>query len=295
MARPRRRSPHLSKYAVDSPLPEPHLVEAMTDLVARAGTLILAVSRGDLGTRLKPDRSPVTAADEASEAVIMDGLRTLLPAVPVVSEEDAESRAAPPDSLRSAFILVDPLDGTREFVEGRHEYTVNVALIAQGVPVFGVVGAPALGLIWRGVGDRAERLRLDANGSIAETTRIRARRWPARGRIALVSRSHLDARTEAFIDACPRTVAETYGSSLKFCRLAEGVADIYPRLAPTSEWDIAAGHAVLAAAGGTLLTPDGGPLTYGRDRGFRVASFLAFGDAQAAPGILASMKPRAGG
>jgi 3'(2'), 5'-bisphosphate nucleotidase len=278
----------LDQIAGIAPLLEPRLIDALTDLAARAAAAILTVGRADLATRLKPDRSPVTAADEAAEAVVLEGLSRLLPGVPVVSEERAGALCRSEQVLRPAFVLVDPLDGTRELVAGRDEYTVNVALVANDVPLLGVVAAPALGLIWRGAKDRgAERLGVTEEGRIAgAATPIRTRAWPARDAAALVSRSHLDSNTSGLLDLFPGIVRRACGSALKFCRLAEGSADIYPRLAPTSEWDVAAGHAVLAAAGGVVLTPAGMPVAYGRPaESFRVPAFIALGDPAAAKAL----------
>jgi 3'(2'), 5'-bisphosphate nucleotidase len=257
-------------------------LDELTALVSQAAAAIMAVDPAASGARDKADQSPVTAADEAAETVILDGLSRLAPGIPVVSEEAvAIGRIPPPDR---AFILVDPLDGTREFLAGRDEFTVNVALVVDGIPVIGLVAAPPLGLIWRGVvGRGADRLCLRPGAATAEasaTATIRTRTRPERGLIAAISRSHFDRQSQAFLDKLPVTGTIVCGSSVKFCRIAEGGADVYPRLAPTSEWDIAAGHAVLAAAGGVVTTPDGGALTYGRfaDR-FRVPGFIAWGDA----------------
>lgn len=254
------------------------LLDELTAIASRAGAAILAIAPSALARRDKPDRSPVTAADEAAQAVILDGLGQLLPGVPVVSEEAAEQAA--PTALTANFILVDPLDGTRELLAGRDEFTVNIAIISNGRPVVGVIAAPARGLLWRGiVGAGAERLALvPGAGPQAARARnaIHTRARPANSLIALVSRSHLDPSTEAYLARLKLAERIGCGSALKFCLLAEGVADLYPRLAPTSEWDVAAGHAVLAAAGGEVTTPDGGPLSYGQP-GFRIPAFIAWG------------------
>jgi 3'(2'), 5'-bisphosphate nucleotidase len=252
---------------------EPDLVAALTDLVARAAAAILAIAPGALDTRLKADRSPVTAADEAADAVIAQGLARILPGLVVVSEE-SRSRAA----LGASFALVDPLDGTKEFVAGRGEYTVNLAIVTDGEPIAGFIAVPALGLLYRGiVGRGAERLALDP--AIAPVA-IHCRRAPADGLVAAVSRSHPDAATQAFLDRLGVAARITCGSALKLCRIAEGAADVYPRLSPTSEWDTAAGHAIVAAAGGLVATPSGAPLRYGRaDQDFKIAGFVAWGDA----------------
>jgi 3'(2'), 5'-bisphosphate nucleotidase len=248
-----------------------------TTLAIEAAHAILRHDCRKVSVRSKSDESPVTAADEAAHTVLVDGLKRALPTIPVVSEE-ASGEAA---DLGDEFILVDPLDGTREFLAGRDEYTVNIALLRGGVPVVGVVAAPALNLIWRGAAGRAERLPL--TGGPAE--RISTRAFPATGRTAAVSRSHADAASAAFIERFAPVTTVTCGSALKFCRVAEGAIDIYPRLGPTSEWDVAAGHALVVNAGGSVTAVDGSPLRYGQaSEGFRMRGFIAWGDPAAARG-----------
>jgi 3'(2'), 5'-bisphosphate nucleotidase len=248
------------------------LVGKLTELVAQASAAILAVAPHALATRVKPDRSPVTAADEAADAVICRGLGRLLPGIAVVSEERPAGAQAPGGS----FAIVDPLDGTKEFIAGLGEYTVNIALVADGRPIAGFIAAPALGLVFRGVeGHGAERLALAGSaGPVA----IRCRRNPG-SLVAAVSRSHLDAATSAFLDRLAVAERIACGSALKFCKIAEGTVDLYPRLAPTSEWDTAAGHAIVAAAGGRVTTPSGEPVRYGSwQQRFEVPGFVAWGD-----------------
>jgi 3'(2'), 5'-bisphosphate nucleotidase len=260
------------------------LLDELTTLVSAAAAAILAKRREALEPRTKADRSPVTAADEAAEAVILQGLPRLLPGVLAVSEE-AVSRAAP-TKLPESFVLVDPLDGTRELLAGRDEFTVNLAIVTRGRPVLGIVVAPALGLVWRGSEGRgAERLRLSPGAAVTaaqERSAIRTRACPPTGLVAAVSRSHLDPGTQSLLARLP--VAETLvsGSAVKFGYVAEGTADIYPRLGPTHEWDVAAGHAVVMAAGGIVTTPEGVELSYGR-RAERllIPSFVAWGDPRA--------------
>jgi 3'(2'), 5'-bisphosphate nucleotidase len=244
----------------------------LTALVAKASAAILAIAPSALQMRLKADHSPVTAADEAADAIIAEGLARLLPGVAVVSEESLEPAA----TLGETFVLVDPLDGTKEFVAGRGDYTVNIAIITDGQPIAGFIAAPALGLIFRGVvGRGAERLTLEATAPVP----IRCRPSPSSALVAAISRSHLDAATSAFLDRLAVGERISCGSSLKFCRLAEGAADVYPRLSPISEWDIAAGHAIVTAAGGLVIAPSGEPLRYGRaTQGFKVPGFVAWGD-----------------
>jgi 3'(2'), 5'-bisphosphate nucleotidase len=267
--------------AHDLGAPATSLMDDLTAIVSRAAAAIRRVVPEDAVRRTKADRTPVSEADEAAEAVLLDELARLLPAVPVVSEEACARGELP--RLGARFFLVDPLDGTREFLAGLDEYTVNLALVADGVPQLGIIAAPAQGRIWRGaIGRGGERLDL-APGAAPAAARdvipLRPRRRPARGLIAAVSRSHLDPRTAAFVAALPDAQQIACGSSLKFCRLAEGAADVYPRLAPTCEWDIAAGHAILTACGGAIAAPDGTPLPYGRaERAFRVPGFVAWAD-----------------
>jgi len=246
----------------------------LTDISVRAAETIRRLGDGG-DVRIKADGSPVTAADEAAEAVIRDGLARLDPVLPIVSEEQAEGDRPTVKAVR--YFLVDPLDGTREFIAGRNEYTINIALVADGAPILGIITAPALGLIWRGiVGRGAERI-ATADGASARPEAIRARPRPASELIALVSRSHLEARTQGYLDGLPVTKRVSCGSALKFCRLAEGAADLYPRLAPTHDWDVAAGHAIIEAAGGHMVAPDGTPLVYGTAE-LIIPGFLAWGD-----------------
>ena len=258
------------------------LIDPLTDLVIRAGAAIMAVNRGAMRIDGKDDGSPVTEADLAADRIIGEGLAELVPAVPAISEERVHLAKPPFDG---SFFLIDPLDGTKEFVAGRSEFTVNLALVSNGTPLLGIIGAPALGLIWRGlVGRGAERLAI-GDGAIAGIEPIHTRRLPPLGApwIAAVSRSHGDARTEAFIDGRPGAVRLKLGSAVKLGRVAEGAADIYPRLAPTSEWDIAAGHAVVTAAGGRITDAEGADVRFGRGRAdFIVPEFIAWGDPSAA-------------
>jgi 3'(2'), 5'-bisphosphate nucleotidase len=255
------------------------LIEAMTAICARAALAIRSAG-GEGGIRQKDDGSPVTAADLAAEAVICDGLSAVSPSLPIISEEQTQRRHA----LASGenYFLVDPLDGTREFIAGRDEYTINIALMSEGAPILGVIAAPTLGLIWRGiVGRGAERMALAADGKIFSASPIQARHLRGREPIVLISRSHLDARTQAYVNDLKRARTIVCGSSLKFCRIAEGTADLYPRLAPLHDWDVAAGHAIVAAAGGRVLTADGMPLRYGT-ADLLVPNFVASGAATAA-------------
>ena len=258
------------------------LLESLTELVIRAGEAILAVNRSAMNVAGKSDGSPVTEADLAADHIIVEGLARLAPHVSLLSEERVHL-ATPP--YKDSFFLIDPLDGTKEFVAGRNEFTVNLALVTHGVPLLGIVGAPALGLIWRGiVGKGAERLTL-SGAAVSKAVPIRTRPRPPRGApwTVAVSRSHGDARTEGFIDARGGAVRAVLGSAVKFGRVAEGEVDIYPRLSPTSEWDVAAGHALVVAAGGKVTDSHGGPLHFGLGReDFLVPEFIAWGDPAAA-------------
>jgi 3'(2'), 5'-bisphosphate nucleotidase len=265
----------------DSTATDDRLLDELTTVVSAAGAAILVTRSGSLDTRTKPDLTPVTACDHAAEAVILEGVARLLPGICIVSEE-AASRALP-QHIPDSFVLVDPLDGTRELIAGRDEFTINVAIIAGGRPRLGIVAAPAQALLWRGIEGRgAERLRLSpgAPASAAQArSPIRTRPSPRSALVAAVSRSHLDPKTQAYLARLPVSERRVCGSAVKFCQVAEGSADVYARLSPTCEWDVAAGHAVLAAAGGMVNTPEGAPMSYGRmAANFRVPAFIAWGD-----------------
>lgn len=252
------------------------LLAPLAALAREAGAVVMAVYATDFTVRGKADTSPVTAADEQAEAVILAGLLRLAPGIPVVAEE-AIAAGRVPDITGGRFFLVDPLDGTREFVDRNGEFTVNIALIDQGVPVLGVVFAPAVGgavgrLFAGAVG--ADAWVEDAQGRRP----IRCRAVPAEGLTVVASRSHGDAAAlDAFLAGRRVARRADAGSSLKLCLIAEGAADLYPRHGRTMEWDIAAGHAVLAAAGGQVWTIDGSePLRYGKPR-FENPHFFAAG------------------
>src|SRR6476660_1239242 len=257
------------------------LIEPLTGLVVRAGAAILAVNRSAMKVDGKTDGSPVTEADLAADRIIAEGLAQVVPDIPSLSEERAVAAMLP---YKGSFFLIDPLDGTKEFVAGRNEFTVNLALITDGIPLLGIVSAPALGLIWRGiVGRGAERLTLGEGKPLIEP--ISTRPCPPRGQpwTVAVSRLHGDARTEAFIAARPHAVRSELGSAVKFGRVAEGCVDIYPRLSPTSEWDVAAGHAVVTAAGGKVTDSKGADIDFSLGRAnFVVPEFIAWGDPAAA-------------
>ncbi len=260
------------------PVRAAQLLDDLTTVVAHACAKIRALSLAALVPRMKADHSPVTAADEASEALISQGIARVLPGVPVVSEESASAHR---NRLDGSFLIVDPLDGTREFLAGRDEFTINLAIITGGVPIAGIIAAPRRGWVWRGVvGEKAERLRLLEDGA-DQAQPIRTRAWPRERAVAAVSRSHFDPATDAFLAALGPIERTASGSAIKFCQVAEGAADVYARLATTCEWDVAAGQALVVAAGGIVKTPQGLSLEYGRvAENFRVPAFIAWGDAK---------------
>jgi 3'(2'), 5'-bisphosphate nucleotidase len=247
------------------------LMEELTAIAARAAAAIQQCGAASL--RHKTDGSPVTAADQAAEAVILQGLKRLAPGILIVSEE-REDQAQAGATEGGTYFLVDPLDGTREFIAGRDEFTINIALINLGAPLIGIIAAPAADLAWRGiVGRGAERMTL---ADQSERTAIRTRPRPAQP-VVMVSRSHLDADTKAYLGGMQHASSVACGSSIKFCRVAEGTADLYPRLAPTHDWDVAAGHALVLAAGGDVRAADGSQLVYGTQKRL-IPDFIARGD-----------------
>jgi 3'(2'),5'-bisphosphate nucleotidase len=255
---------------------------ALAEIALAAGPAIMEIYAGDCQSRAKSDGSPVTEADERAEAIIQARLKRIAPHIPIIAEE----ACAAGGEMRVAeqFFLVDPLDGTREFLKRNGEFTVNVALVRNGVPVAGAVYAPALARLWVG-GESAWTCNVEVGAALpVETERRRLTTRPAPDKfVALASRSHRDSETEAFLARIPVGDLTSAGSSLKFCVVAEGEADVYPRFGPTMEWDTAAGDAVLRAAGGIVLQPDGAPFVYGKaETGLRNGAFVAWGDPQAA-------------
>jgi 3'(2'), 5'-bisphosphate nucleotidase len=254
-----------------------HLLSPLTELVALAGGKILDIAKGSLGAREKLDHSPVTTADLAAEEILREGLAQLLPGVPFIAEESVSHGDIPEPGKE--FLLIDPLDGTLEFIAGRDEYTVNVGLVADGVPILGAIYAPAECVVYAGAEGTAFRAPLTPGASfdLKNASRIHARARPSK-LVAAISRSFPDKASEAFLATLPIKRRLILGSSLKFVRLAEGEVDVYPRLASISEWDVAAGHALLSAAGGRVETQDGQPIHYGRkDKNFRLEAFVAWG------------------
>ncbi len=260
------------------------LIPALRILAEEAGYVILGFygDKEDMGVRVKDDESPVTAADEAAESFILEHLASLTPDIPVIAEE-AAAKGDFADISGGLFWLVDPLDGTKEFINRNGEFTVNIALIEDGRPIAGVVHAPALNKTW--VGARGLRLtgHVDGRGAFfAEADNVLApittRAVPAQGATAVASRRHGSGEK---LEACLKrhNVVETTsaGSSLKFCLLATGEADLYPRFGRTMEWDTAAGQAVLESAGGRVETVNGAPLGYAKNAIFENPEFIAYG------------------
>ena len=254
--------------------------QALLDIVAEAGEAILEVYKRDFEVQNKADDSPLTEADLAAHEIIVKGLTALTPEIPIISEESEP----PPYSERSQWTrywLVDPLDGTKEFVNRNGEFTVNIALIEAGVPVYGVVGVPVQDRIF--VGDVAVgESKIVADG---QSTLIRGRRMftPPGELLVVASRSHGGDRLEAYLGGLEEKMGtlqkKAVGSSLKLCVLAAGEADCYPRLGPTSEWDIGAAHAVLRAAGGEVYTLEGHVLPYNSEDSLLNPDFMAVADA----------------
>lgn len=256
--------------------PSPQLIE-LARLAQAAGQKIMEIYASDFEAKAKADASPVTEADVAAEAVILAGLAKLYPDIPVVAEEQVAAGKQVEAGKR--FFLVDPLDGTKEFISRNGEFTVNIGLIESNVPVAGVVYAPATNALYAGAADvGAFKAIITPSHPIdgSKLLPIAARSCPAKGPTILASRSHRDAETEAFIAKQKPSSITNAGSSLKFCLVAEGAADLYPRFGRTMEWDTAAGHAVLVAAGGGVTIVDGAPFTYGKT-GFANPAFIARG------------------
>lgn len=255
------------------------LIERLIPVVQAAARAVMAVYAGDFAVGAKDDASPVTEADWRAEALITPALQALLPGVPVVAEEAVAAGRIPETGSR--FWLVDPLDGTREFISRNGEFTVNVALIEDGRPLLGVVLAPALGKLYVGAEGLGAFMQ---EGDDPDTRRaIACRQPPPEGLTVLASRSHGNAAAlDAFLAGRQVARLRSVGSSLKLCELAAGEADVYPRLGRTMEWDIAAGQAVLVAAGGRVDDLQGRPLRYGKP-GFENPDFVAWGQAARAP------------
>jgi 3'(2'), 5'-bisphosphate nucleotidase len=259
-----------------------HLAEGLFGVAMAAARLQMAHFGSGVTVERKADASPVTIADRESEEIILEGLARLAPGVAVVAEEAVAGGSVPDAS--GTFFLVDPLDGTKGYTKGRPHFTINVGLIEERRPVFGLVYAPALADFYVTLGpDRAVNVHLEPGSqarSLADCklTVLRARVPDPHALVALTSQSHLNRATESFLAGYEVVERRQLSSSLKFGIIAKGEADLYPRVGPTSEWDTAAGHAVLAAAGGTVTALDGSPLLYGNaDRNFVNPDFVAWG------------------
>lgn len=265
----------------------PALAEAILPSVIAAGAVELRHHAAGVAVETKADSSPVTAADREAEALVLEGLRAAAPEVPVVAEECAAAGDVP--ARGSAYFLVDPLDGTREFIRGSGEFTVNVGLVVDGVPVFGMIYAPVIGALFVTLGaGRAVEAAIAADErapSLAgRPLNDLATRAPDPDALTVVtSRSHRASSVEAFLAGYAVARIERCGSSLKFCRIARGDADLYVRLGPTNEWDTAAGQAILTAAGGCVTLLDGAPLTYGHARDMINPPFVAWARESIAP------------
>ncbi|MGA7197965.1 MAG: 3'(2'),5'-bisphosphate nucleotidase CysQ [Roseiarcus sp.] len=273
-------SPIARRFDFDRSSPD-EIALFLAEAAIAAGPAVMDVyERGD-EVRAKADGSPVTLADTRAEAIICDHLARAVPRTPIVAEEAA---CEGPVAVAERFLLVDPLDGTKEFVARNGEFTINVAMIEKGAPIAGAVYAPALGRLWFG-GDQAFVCDAPVGAGLPDSSlwrRIRVRSAPD-ALTVLASRSHCDSDTEAFLAALPIAHRRSRGSSLKFCMIGEGLADVYPRFGPTMEWDTAAGDAVLRAAGGVVLDLAGAPLAYGKiGADLRNGAFVAWGDSAAA-------------
>jgi 3'(2'), 5'-bisphosphate nucleotidase len=253
------------------------LLHAMVDAALAAGRAANRIYHGTFEVHTKTDDSPVTAADHVAEEIILSALTRHAPGIAVVAEEQVAAGHIP--AIAEEFFLVDPLDGTKEFVQKRGDFTVNIALIRHGTPALGVVYAPATGQLFAAdvAAATARRARLEPDTVVAaDFTAIQVRKVPAAGITAVASRSHRTPDTDAYLARYSIADLVAVGSSLKFCLVAAGEADLYPRLGPTMEWDTAAGQAVVLAAGGQVLGPDGQPLRYGKPQ-FRNSWFVACG------------------
>ena len=248
--------------------------EGVIDIARQAAAAILEVYAGSFEVDRKDDSSPVTAADFAAHHVIVDGLRALTPEIPVLSEESAHEVTAAERLGWRRLWVVDPVDGTREFIKRNGEFSVNIALVEEGVASFGVIQQPVTGQLWYGAPGRGAWLR---DGGVERALHTGKREVRARLRVA-ASRSHRDGRTEALMGRIGEIEPVALGSSLKFCWLAEGRMDVYPRFGPTSEWDTAAGQAILEGAGGMLVDPRGRPFRYNQRQTLLNGDFIALGD-----------------
>lgn len=249
------------------------ILDIMVGAALEAGAAAHRYFRGELQLAHKQDNTPVTVADHAAEAIILQRLGEHFADIPIIAEEEVAAGRVP--AIGETFFLVDPLDGTREFVAGRPEYTVNIALVRAGMPCLGVVYAPATRSMYAGDAGQAHAFHATATSAEpGERAPLRVRRVPPQGLTVVASRSHPNPKLNAYLGGYAVADTVSIGSSLKFCLLASGAADLYPRLGTTMEWDTAAGHAVLLAAGGLVVSADGSALRYGKPS-FRNPWFIA--------------------
>lgn len=237
------------------------LADALLPTVIEAGALILDVRRRGHAVERKSDSSPVTEADRAAEEVILKALASIAPDIPVIAEEAVDGGRIP--EVGTEFFLVDPLDGTKEFVKGGDDFTVNIGLIRDRVPVLGIVYAPATGSLYVGIAGAGAWKVAVSDGSPGMRTSIHVRSAPAGPILVVASRSHRTPETDAFIRKFDVENLVSAGSSLKFCLVAAGIADLYPRMGTTMQWDTAAGDAIVRAAGGKVVMLDGETFVYG--------------------------------
>jgi 3'(2'), 5'-bisphosphate nucleotidase len=247
------------------------LVDPLFSAVLEAGALILEIRRHGHKVERKSDFSPVTEADREAEAAILRRLAEVAPMVPVIAEEAVAAGRIPKVGME--FFLVDPLDGTKEFVRGGNDFTVNIGLIRDGAPVLGVIYTPATGDLYAGVAGAGAWKIAVSDGHVGARTPIRVRPAPVGPILVVASRSHRTPETDAFISRYEVANLVSAGSSLKFCLVAAGEADLYPRLGTTMQWDTAAGDAIVRAAGGKVLTMEGDPLGYGPTEGTGAVAF----------------------
>jgi 3'(2'), 5'-bisphosphate nucleotidase len=255
----------------------PEILHTVTEIAQDAGRAIMEIYAKRIDVTHKDDKSPVTDADHAAEAIILRGLKSLPVRFPVIAEEEMAA-GREPETKRGVFWLVDPLDGTKEFIKKNGEFTVNIALIVDRKPLLGVVGAPAFDRLWRGLQSPAESYAEEISKGV--TSRIETRMAPDKGLTIFASRTHSSWKNhdlEGFLEPFRIAERKEAGSSLKFCLIAAGEADLYPRFGPTMEWDTAAGQAVLEAAGGSVTTVEGEPFLYAKPS-FRNPHFVAWGE-----------------
>ena len=246
------------------------LANSLVPSVLKAGKIIMKIYQGDITRKVKPDGSPVTEADKASERVLLSDLRGLFPDILVISEETPENHSK---MSKKTFFLVDPLDGTKEFLkrDGKGSFTVNIGLIENNIPIMGIVYAPALGRLFFGAQNFGAWEVFDGI-----KTKLSIGKLKTDNVVAVASVSHRDKQTDLWLKENKISVTTSVGSSLKFCLVASGQADVYPRFGPTMEWDTAAGDAILRAAGGKITNPDFSDFIYGKSL-YRNGPFIAWG------------------